>query len=57
MDLEKLYDNLPGPPDTVMIIDDDEINRANLVQMFSDTYMRREAVNIGGGLHERQRER
>ena len=57
MDLEKLYDNLPGPPDTVLIIDDDEINRAILDNLFSDTYVIREAENGRVGLEKLLEER
>ena len=50
MELEHLYENIPGTPDTVLIIDDDEINRAILDNLFSDTYAIEEAENGRIGL-------
>ena len=47
-----LYDNIPGPPDTVLIIDDDEINRAILDNLFSETYVIQEAENGRIGLEK-----
>ena len=52
MEMEHLYDNIPGPPDTVLIIDDDEINRAILDNLFSETYVIQEAENGRIGLEK-----
>ena len=59
MEMEHLYDNIPGPPDTVLIIDDDEINRAILDNLFSESYVILEAENGRDGLEKilSQRER
>ena len=43
MEMEHLYYNIPGPPDRVLIIDDDAINRAILDNLFSETYVIQEA--------------
>lgn len=52
MELENLYENIPSPPDTVLIIDDDEINRAILDNLFSDSYAIEEAENGREGLEK-----
>ena len=52
MELEQLYDNIPMPPDTVLIIDDDEINRAILDNLFSESYVILEAENGRDGLEK-----
>ena len=52
MDSNKVLDRTENMPDTLLIVDDDEVNRAILREIFKDSYRIEEAANGQEGLEK-----